>query len=75
VIDTGIGIKQQDQAKLFEAFEQLRKFGTAPREGTGLGLYICQRLAAVLGGSIEFTSELGRGSAFAFIAPKERRDG
>jgi PAS domain S-box-containing protein len=75
VIDTGIGIKQQDQAKLFEAFEQLRKFGTAPREGTGLGLYICQRLAAVLGGSIEFTSELGRGSAFAFIAPKEQLDG
>ena len=74
VIDTGIGIKQEDQAKLFEAFEQLKKFGTAPREGTGLGLYICQRLAAVLGGSIEFTSEVGVGSAFAFTAPRDHRD-
>jgi signal transduction histidine kinase len=74
VIDTGIGIKQEDQAKLFEAFEQLKKYGTAPREGTGLGLYICQRLAAVLGGTIEFTSEAGVGSTFSFIAPRDHRE-
>ncbi|HEV2036583.1 MAG TPA: PAS domain S-box protein [Candidatus Dormibacteraeota bacterium] len=74
VIDTGIGIKQEDQAKLFEAFEQLKKHGTAPREGTGLGLYICQRLAGLLGGSIEFTSEFGAGSAFSFIVPRDHRE-
>jgi PAS domain S-box-containing protein len=73
VVDTGIGIKQEDQAKLFKAFEQLKKYGTAPREGTGLGLYICQRLAGFLGGTIEFTTELGKGSVFSFIVPKDHR--
>ena len=73
VSDTGMGIKQEDQAKLFKAFEQLKKFGiAAPREGTGLGLYICQRLAGLLGGTIEFTSELGKGSVFSFIVPRDR---
>jgi two-component system sensor histidine kinase/response regulator len=75
VIDTGIGIKQEDQAKLFKAFEQLKKYGTAPREGTGLGLYICQRLARLLGGSIEFTTELGKGSVFSFIVPQDHHAG
>lgn len=74
VTDTGMGIKQEDQAKLFSAFEQLKKYGTAPREGTGLGLYICQRLAALLGGSIEFTSEVGIGSVFTFIVPRHHRE-
>jgi len=73
VIDTGIGIKIEDKAKLFKAFEQLKKYGTAPREGTGLGLYICQRLAGFLGGSIEFSSEPAKGSVFSFILPKDRR--
>ena len=75
VIDTGIGIKQADQAKLFEAFEQLKKYGTTPREGTGLGLYICQRLAGLLGGTIEFTTEVGKGSMFSFIVPKDHAAG
>jgi signal transduction histidine kinase len=75
VIDTGMGIKKEDQAKLFKAFEQLKRFGiAAPREGTGLGLYICQRLAGLLGGTIEFTSELGKGSVFSFIVPREHRE-
>jgi PAS domain S-box-containing protein len=74
VTDTGMGIKQEDQAKLFSAFEQLKKYGTAPREGTGLGLYICQRLAALLGGTIEFTSEVGAGSVFTFIVPRHHRE-
>jgi signal transduction histidine kinase len=71
VIDTGIGIKQEDQAKLFEAFEQLKKHLATPREGTGLGLYICQRLAGLLSGSIEFTSEFGKGSTFSFLVPRD----
>ncbi|MDQ2943094.1 MAG: ATP-binding protein, partial [Candidatus Dormibacteraeota bacterium] len=75
VIDTGTGIKLEDQAKLFKAFEQLKKFGiAAPREGTGLGLYICQRLAGLLGGTIEFNSELGKGSTFSFIVPRDHRE-
>jgi PAS domain S-box-containing protein len=75
VIDTGVGIKKEDQAKLFKAFEQLKRFGiAAPREGTGLGLYICQRLAGLLGGTIEFSSEVEKGSVFSFILPKEHRE-
>jgi PAS domain S-box-containing protein len=75
VIDTGMGIKKEDQTKLFKAFEQLKRFGiAAPREGTGLGLYICQRLAGLLDGSIEFTSELGKGSTFSFIVPRDHRE-
>src|SRR6202140_4191671 len=75
VIDTGVGIKKEDQAKLFKAFEQLKKFGiAAPREGTGLGLYICQRLAGLLGGTIEFSSELGKGSVFSFVLPRDHRE-
>jgi signal transduction histidine kinase len=73
VIDTGMGIREEDQTKLFKAFEQLKKFGiAAPREGTGLGLYICQRLAGLLDGTIEFSSKLGKGSTFSFIMPKDR---
>jgi PAS domain S-box-containing protein len=71
LIDTGVGIKTEDQARLFKAFEQLKKDGTTPREGTGLGLYICQRLAVLLGGSMEFTSEIGKGSTFSFVVPKD----
>ena len=75
VIDTGVGIKLEDQAKLFKAFEQLKKFGiAAPREGTGLGLYISQRLAGLLGGTIEFSSELGKGSVFSFIVPRDHHE-
>ncbi len=74
VVDTGIGIKTEDEARLFKAFEQLKKYGTAPREGTGLGLYICQRLAGFLGGRIEFTTERGKGSVFSFILPRDHRD-
>jgi len=75
VIDTGVGIKLEDQAKLFKAFEQLKRFGiAAPREGTGLGLYISQRLAGLLGGTIEFSSERGKGSVFSFIVPRDHRE-
>jgi PAS domain S-box-containing protein len=71
VVDTGIGIKAKDQARLFKAFEQLKKYGTT-KEGTGLGLYISQRLATLLKGSITFVSEEGRGSIFTFVLPRER---
>jgi PAS domain S-box-containing protein len=71
VIDTGVGIKDEDQVKLFKAFEQLRKYGTAPHEGTGLGLYISQRLASQLQGGISFASELGNGSTFTLVVPRD----
>jgi CheY-like chemotaxis protein/nitrogen-specific signal transduction histidine kinase len=64
VIDTGIGIAQQDIPKLFDAFSQVdgsmaRKFG-----GTGLGLAISKRLIEMMGGSVGVKSALGEGSEF-----------
>jgi PAS domain S-box-containing protein len=61
VVDTGIGIEPQDQAKLFNPFTQL---GAGHIGGTGLGLHLSQKLAELLDGSITFTSEVGRGSTF-----------
>ena len=71
VTDTGIGIRQEDMVKLFKAFQQV-DMGIARRyEGTGLGLYICQRLVELLGGRIRVTSEWGKGSVFGFSLPDE----
>ncbi len=64
VIDTGSGIAPSDQAKLFEAFEQVTGSRGRPYEGTGLGLYICRMLAGVLGATLSFESVLGSGSNF-----------
>jgi PAS domain S-box-containing protein len=69
VTDTGIGIRPEDQARLFQAFEQLdtsRRF-----EGTGLGLHLSQKLAHLFGGYIEFQSEYGQGSRFSLVIPEE----
>ena len=68
VIDTGVGIKPEDQEKMFKAFTQLRSTGR--HDGTGLGLHLSQKLAELLGGSIGFTSEFGRGSTFILSLPR-----
>ena len=67
VADTGVGIRLEDQAKLFQAFERLGPSGTRRIEGTGLGLHLSQKLAHLLGGHIEFRSEFGKGSIFTFV--------
>jgi len=70
VIDTGIGISAPDQARLFQPFTQV---GEGPRrsEGTGLGLYLCHKLAELLGGQMTLRSEPGKGSAFTLALPAE----
>lgn len=64
VTDTGVGMKAEEQARLFQAFEQLDKTSTRRHEGTGLGLYLSQKLAGLLGGRIDFESVYGQGSRF-----------
>ncbi len=64
VADSGAGIRPEDQPKLFNAFSQLDSTSTRHAEGAGLGLYLCQNLANLLGGKLVFTSEFGTGSTF-----------
>ncbi len=64
VSDTGPGIAAEEQARLFQAFGQ-GAAGGASAEGTGLGLYISQSLARLMGGEIRVRSTLGEGSEFS----------
>jgi len=69
VIDSGIGIRPENIAKIFDPFSQedsstFRNYG-----GTGLGLPICKRLVNIMGGDIELVSEKGKGTNFSFTLP------
>jgi two-component system sensor histidine kinase/response regulator len=64
VTDTGIGIPQADQAKIFEAFSQANGSSTRTYGGSGLGLPIADQLARMMGGRIWVESEVGSGSTF-----------
>jgi signal transduction histidine kinase len=60
----------EHQPKLFEAFSQLHEPGLRRAEGTGLGLHLSHKLAAMMSGCIHFKSEHGRGSEFTVAIPK-----
>jgi PAS domain S-box-containing protein len=64
VADTGPGIRESDQVKLFQAFSQMDSSSTKRHEGTGLGLYLSQKLAVLLHGELRLTSREGEGSTF-----------
>ena len=70
VWDTGIGIKQEDKAKLFDKFERFDMERNSTVEGTGLGLTITHHLVELMGGKIEVESEYGKGSIFTVTIPQ-----
>src|SRR5690606_19174844 len=69
VTDTGPGISEENLKHLFEAFRQVDGSARRAYEGTGLGLYLCKKLAALLGGKVSVQSEVGVGSCFSLWLP------
>ena len=69
VQDTGIGIKKDDQERIFHEFQQIDTSLARKYEGTGLGLSITKRLVELHGGRIWVESEVGKGSKFTFVLP------
>lgn len=71
VADTGIGIATEAHASIFQDFVQVDSPLQKRLRGTGLGLSLSKRLAELLGGSVGFSSELGKGSIFRVTLPAE----
>jgi CheY-like chemotaxis protein/two-component sensor histidine kinase len=71
VADTGIGIAEADQERIFQEFTQVDNPVQRRVKGTGLGLPLCRKLAKLLGGQIELTSRPGLGSTFSVTVPVE----
>lgn len=69
VIDTGIGIAESEQKKLFQPFQQLNNALTRKHKGTGLGLVLSRKLAQLHGGDIKLISQKGKGSSFILEIP------
>jgi len=69
VRDEGIGIKPEDQARLFERFQRVDNSNTRQKSGVGLGLYISRLLVELHGGRIWVKSVEGSGSSFSFTLP------
>lgn len=69
VRDSGPGIGEADQTKIFEEFEQAKSSATRAKGGTGLGLTISKRIVELHGGRIWVESQLGHGATFSFAIP------
>ncbi|HEY6880701.1 MAG TPA: sensor histidine kinase [Polyangiales bacterium] len=70
VTDQGIGIKREDQERVFASFEQVHKGDTRKYGGTGLGLSISRSLVRMHGGELNVRSEFGKGATFSFTIPR-----
>ena len=67
VADTGIGISEQQKARLFTPFSQVTERTSQRYGGTGLGLAICRRLAEMMGGGVEMESKIGTGTLMTLV--------
>jgi signal transduction histidine kinase len=74
VADTGIGMTQEQMARLFQAFSQAETSTASQYGGTGLGLAITRKFCQMMGGDITVESEEGQGSTFTIRLPAEVRD-
>jgi signal transduction histidine kinase/ActR/RegA family two-component response regulator len=68
VTDNGIGIPPEYRERIFESFQQGQR-GASREEGTGLGLTLCRRIVALMGGTMSLQTEVGVGSTFGFTVP------
>ena len=74
VKDTGIGIPQEDQGRVFERFYRVDKSHSKEIGGTGLGLSIVKHGVTFLGGSLELESEEGKGTKITMVFPKDTKE-
>ena len=71
VADTGVGISRDAQQLIFDDFRQVDSSETRVYQGMGLGLAVSEKLVSLLGGRMEVESEVGKGSTFRVIFPRE----
>jgi len=70
VIDNGIGIREEDQERVFDVFVQAEALPDSTRKGTGLGLSLARQFVELMGGRVSLASEYGKGSRFSFTIPQ-----